>query len=168
MRSTPPSLETRNCYDKALQANRFLFDTPVYHLPSGHACCPHCNAVFDFAAAEPTFLTPVPGNDTAIFFLCPKCHSAYQTAGNSGHELMADTCFANIKPTESPSTRNLWAITTMLVMELNDFDAVAAMKNGRGMTRELYLGICAGTHALVVLPGGVRIVAAKPAAPEAL
>jgi hypothetical protein len=136
--------------------------------PYGHACCPHCCAVFDLTAATPTFLEPVPNNATAVFFMCPKCHVTYQAAGNSGRESMADTCFANIRPTQSPRTRHPWAITTMLVMEINEFDVIAAVEKGHGLTRELYLDICSGTHELVVLPGGVRIVAAKPATRGAL
>lgn len=136
--------------------------------PYGHSCCPHCKTAFDLAEAKPTFLEPVPHNDAAVFFMCPKCHAAYQTAGNNGREWMADKCFANIRPTGSPHTRHPWAITTMLVMELNDFDVIAAVEKGRGLTCEIYLGICAGTHELVVLPGGVRIVAAKPATRGAL
>ena len=139
-----------------------------YMPPIGHACCPHCKSEFDLAAATPTFLEPVTHNDSAVFFMCPKCHAAYQTAGNYGRESMADTCFANIRPTESPRTRYSWAITTVLVMEINDFDVIAALENGHGLTRELYLGLCAGTYELVVLPGGVRIVAAKPAPMGAL
>jgi hypothetical protein len=179
MFTSQPSHETRNCsdqrvktvcndLDKSIAADQFPSVPPVYQSTFGQACCPHCSAVFDLTAAKPAFLEPVPHNDAAVFFMCPKCHAAFQTAGNSGRESMADTCFANITPTGSPRTRHPWAITTMLVMELNDFDVIAALENGHGLSRELYLGICAGTYELVVLPGGVRIVAAKPATRGAL
>lgn len=174
-----PSRETRSCSDqpvktvcndpdKSVAADQLSSDTLVYQSPYGHAGCPHCNTVFDLTAAKPTFLEPVPNNDTAVFFMCPKCHATYQAAGNSGRESMADTCFANIRPTKSPRTGHPWAITTMLVMEINEFDVIAAVEKGHGLTRELYLDICSGTHELVVLPGGVRIVAAKPATRGAL
>ena len=165
--------ETRNC--RAQQGKNVTSDMDtaitadtLSHPPYGHACCPHCNAAFDLTEASPTFLESAPHNDTAVFFMCPKCHATYQAAGNSGCESMADTCFANIRQTESLRTRHLCAITTMLVMELNDFDVIAAVEKGRGLTREIDLGISAGTHELVLLPGGVRIVAAKPAPKGAL
>ncbi len=154
--------------DKSIAVAQYQSGVPVYMSPFGHARCPHCNAVFDLTAAKPTFLEPVPNNDTAVFFMCPKCHATYQAAGNSGRESMADTCFANIRPTQSPRTGHPWAITTMLVMEINEFDVIAAVEKGHGLTRELYLDICSGTHELVVLPGGVRIVAAKQATRGAL
>ena len=173
MTTNPTRRETRNC--PAQQGRNVTSDIDsaiatdtLRQPPYGHACCPHCNAVFDLAAATPTFLEPVPGNSTAVFFMCPKCHATYQAAGNSGRESMADTCFANIRPTQSPRTRHPWAITTMLVMQLNDFNVIAALESGHRLSRELYLGICAGTYELVVLPGGVRIVAAKPATRGAL
>ena len=173
MTTNPTRRETRNC--RAQQGKNVASDmdpaittNTLSQPPYGHACCPHCNALFDLAAATATFLEPVPHNDAAVFFMCPKCYSTYQTAGNYGRESMADTCFANIRPTKGPRTRYPWAITTMLVMEINDFDVIAALESGQGLSRELYLGICAGTYELVVLPGGVRIVAAKPATRGAL
>lgn len=173
MTTNPNRRETRNC--RIQQGKNVTSDMdPVITTatlsqpPYGHACCPHCNALFDLAAATPTFLESVPYNDTAVFFMCPKCHAAYQMAGSSGRESMADTCFANIRQTASLRTRHPWAITTGLVMEINEFDVIAAVEKGHGLTRELYLDICSGTHELVVLPGGVRIVAAKPATRGAL
>ena len=55
----------------------------------------------------------------------------------------------------------------MLTMELNDFDPVAAIENGHGLTYELYFSICAGTHDFIAFPGGVRIVTVKPTNLEA-
>jgi hypothetical protein len=173
MTTNPTLRETRNCpaqHGKNVTSDMATaITTDILHLPPyGHACCPHCKTAFDLAEANPTFFEPVPYNDAAVFFMCPKCHASYQTASNSGRKSMANTCFANIRPIGSPRTRHAWAITSMLVIELNNFDIIAAMENGHGLTHELYLGICTGLYELVVLPGGVRIVTSKPVTKGAL
>ena len=135
----------------------------------GHACCPHCKSEFDLAEAKPTFLEKAPHNDIIVYIMCPECHAAFQ-AGGADRKSMSDKCFINFKLTGIDSDGDVypWAITTTLTMELNDFDPVAAIENGHRLTRDQYFGICSGTHDLVVLPGGVRIMTAKPANPEAL
>jgi hypothetical protein len=129
----------------------------------GHACCPHCKTEFDLAAAKPTVLEQAPHNDVAIYMMCPECHETYQAADKATSTSMADKCFINVKAAiKSPDrTTYPWALTTRLTMELNDFDPVAAIEDGHGLTREQYFGICAGTHELVVFPGGVRFVIYK-------
>ena len=131
--------------------------------PCGHACCPNCRSEFDLAAAEPTFLEKAPHNDVIVYIMCPECHAAYQAGDGLARKSMSDKCFINFKQKSIDADGAVypWAITTMLTMELNDFEPVAAIENGHGLTNELYIGICAGTHDLVVLPGGVRIVTTK-------
>ena len=130
------------------------------YLPEyGHACCPHCKSEFDLAAAMPTFLEKAPHNDIIVYIMCSTCHATYQTAGDAVRKSMSDTCFINfkIKGIDSDGAIYPWAITTMLAMELNDLDLVAAIENGHRLT-----------HDLVVLPGGVRIVAVISVNPGAL
>ena len=109
-------------------------------------------------------------NDVAIYMMCPECHGAYQAADKATSTSMANECFINVKLACRSSDSGVfpWAFTTKLTMALNDFDPVAAIENGHGLTREQYFGICAGTHNFVVLPGGVRIVTVKPTTPEAI
>jgi hypothetical protein len=133
--------------------------TPSY----GHAFCPHCTSEFDLAAAMPTFFEKAPHNDIVVYIMCTKCHVAYQAAGDTDRKSMNNKCFINFKQKSIAPDGAIypWAITTMLTMELNDFEPVAAIENGHGLTYELYFGICAGMHDLIVLPGGVRIVTTK-------
>ena len=149
--------------DKSVATDQLSSDTPVYQSPYGHACCPHCKSEFDLAAAEPTFLEKAPHNDIIVYIMCPECHAAFQ-AGGADRKSMSDKCFINFKLTGIDSDGDVypWAITTRLTLELNGFDPVAAIENGHGLTREQYFGICSGTHDLVVLPGGVCIMTAKP------
>ena len=135
------------------------------YLPKyGHACCPHCKSEFDLVSAMPTFLEKAPHNDIVVYIMCPECHAAYQAGDGVQRKSMSDKCFINfkLKSIDSDGAVYPWAITTTLTMELNDFDPVAAIENGHGLTRELYLGVWAGTYDFVALSGGVRIVAAKP------
>jgi hypothetical protein len=158
MFTTPPSRETRrfpdqpvktvcNDPDKSVATDQLSSNTPVYQSPYGHACCPHCIAVFDLNAATPTFLEKAPHNDIIVYIMCPECHAAFQ-AGGADRKSMSDKCFINFKLTGIDSDGDVypWAITTMLTMEFNDFDPVAAIENGHGLTREQYFGICSGTH----------------------
>jgi hypothetical protein len=136
----------------------------------GHACCPNCKSEFDLVDAVPTVAEKLPHNDKMIYMMCPFCHEAYQAADKTSRKSMADKCFANSKRIDLALEDCIYpfAVTSMLTLELNDFDPVAAIENGHGLTREQYFGICSGTHDLVVLPGGVLIMTAKPANPEAL
>jgi len=131
-----------------------------YLPPYGYACCPCCRAEFNLAAAVPTMLEKAPHNDIVVYMMCPECHAAYQVASDPTRKSMQNTCFTNFKISgvKADGSTHPWAITTTLTLELNDFDPVAASENGHGLTFNLYLGICAGTHDLVVLPGGLRIV----------
>jgi hypothetical protein len=139
-----------------------------YLPPYGHACCPRCKIEFGLASAAPTFLKRVPYNDTAVFFMCPKCHAEYQTASRYLRISMTSTCFANVKPTEvRTDSRYPWAITTILTLSLNGFDAVAAVENGHCLTRKQYLDICSGAYDFVALPSGMRSFTAKPTTSEA-
>ena len=133
--------------------------TPAY----GHAFCPHCTSAFDLAAAMPTFFEKAPHNVIVVYIMCPACHTAYHAADKTSRKSISDTCFINfkLKGFDSEGAIYPWAITTMLTMELNDFDLVAASENGHGLSREQYFGICAGTHDFCVFPGGLRIVATK-------
>jgi hypothetical protein len=138
---------------------------PSYIPRHGHACCPHCKSEFDLAAALPTFLEKAPHKDIVVYIMCPKCHAAYQTAGDGvKRKSMSDKCFINfkLKSFDSEGAVYPWAITTMLTMELNDFDPVAAIENGHGLTREQYFGICSGTYEYCVVLDGIFLVAAKP------
>jgi hypothetical protein len=139
-----------------------------YLPPYGHACCPHCKTEFNLAAANPTVLEKAPHNDIAVYMMCPGCHGAYQAADRATSTSMANECFVNVKlACRSPDGGIFpWAFTTRLTLELNDFDPVAAVENGHGLTRGQYFGICAGTHELVDFPGGVRFVIHKPNTPE--
>ena len=134
----------------------------------GHACCPHCKSEFDLAEAEPTFLEKAPHNDIIVYIMCPECHAAFQ-AGGADRKSMSDKCFINFKlnSIDSEGAVYPWAITTMLTMELNDFDLVAASENGHGLTSDQYFGICAGKYEVFVLLGGLRIMTAKPTTSEA-
>ena len=134
----------------------------------GHACCPHCKSEFDLAAAEPTFLEKAPHNDVVVYIMCPECHAAFQ-AGGADRKSMSDKCFINFKlnSIDSEGAVYPWAITTMLTMELNDFDLVAASENGHGLTSDQYFGICAGKYEVFVLLGGLCIMTAKPTTSEA-
>ena len=134
----------------------------------GHACCPHCKSEFDLAAAEPTFLEKAPHNDVVVYIMCPECHAAFQ-AGGADRKSMSDKCFINFKlnSIDSEGAVYPWAITTMLTMELNDFDLVAASENGHGLTSDQYFGICAGEYEVFFLLGGLRIMTAKPTTSEA-
>ena len=136
---------------------------PSYIPRYGQACCPNCKSEFDLAAAKPTFLEKAPYNDVIVYIMCPECHAAYQAGDGLARKSMSDKCFINFKLNGIDSDRAVypWAITTMLTMEINNFEPVAAIENGHGMSCELYFGICSGTHNLVVLPGGVRIVTVK-------
>ncbi len=135
-----------------------------YIPPYGHACCPHCKSEFDLVDAMPTVVEKLPHNDTAIYMMCPECHAAYQAAEKASRKSMAHQCFANSKRADLAQDGCIYpfAVTSMLTMELNDFDPVAAIENGHGLTREQYFGICSGTHDFCVFPGGLTIVAAKP------
>ena len=134
----------------------------------GHACCPHCKSEFDLAEAKPTFLEKAPHNDIIVYIMCPECHAAFQ-AGGADRKSMSDKCFINFKlnSIDSEGAVYPWAITTMLTMELNDFDLVAASENGHGLTSDQYFGICAGKYEVFVLLGGLRFMAAKPTTSEA-
>jgi hypothetical protein len=137
-----------------------------YSPPYGYACCPCCAAEFNLAEAVPTMLEKAPHNDTFVYMMCPKCHAAYEVADEPNRKSMQNTCFTNFKITgvKPDGSIHPWAITTTLTLELNGLDPVAASENGHGLTREHYFGICSGTHDLVELPGGLRIVTAKHAA----
>lgn len=136
------------------------------YLPQyGHACCPHCKSEFDLVDALPTFLEKASHNDIVVYIMCPKCHAAYQAAGDGvKRKSMSDKCFINfkLKSIDADGAVYPWAITTILTIELNDFDPVAAIENGHGLTSDQYFGICSGTYDFYVFPGGLRIVAAKP------
>ena len=134
----------------------------------GHACCPHCKSEFDLAEAKPTFLEKAPHNDIIVYIMCPECHAAFQ-AGGADRKSMSDKCFINFKlnSIDSEGAVYPWAITTMLTMELNDFDLVAASENGHGLTSDQYFGICAGKYEVFVLLGGLRIMTVKPTTSEA-
>jgi uncharacterized protein YbaR (Trm112 family) len=135
------------------------------YLPEyGHACCPHCKSEFGLAATIPTFLEEASRNDIIVYIMCPECHAAYKVAGDAARKSMSDTCFINfkIKGFDSDGAIYPWAITSMLTMELNNFDPVAAIENGHRLTRDQYFGICSGTHDFCVLPYGLTIVATKP------
>ena len=134
----------------------------------GHACCPHCKSEFDLAEAKPTFLEKAPHNDIIVYIMCPECHAAFQ-AGGADRKSMSDKCFINFKlnSIDSEGAVYPWAITTMLTMELNDFDLVAASENGHGLTSDQYFGICAGEYEVFFLLGGLRIMTAKPTTSEA-
>ena len=134
----------------------------------GHTCCPHCKSEFDLAEAKPTFLEKAPHNDIIVYIMCPECHAAFQ-AGGADRKSMSDKCFINFKlnSIDSEGAVYPWAITTMLTMELNDFDLVAASENGHGLTSDQYFGICAGKYEVFVLLGGLRIMTAKPTTSEA-
>jgi hypothetical protein len=139
------------------------------YLPAyGHACCPHCKSDFDLAEATPTFLEQAPHNDVVVYMMCPACHAAYQVGG-AERKSMSDTCFINfkLKSIDIDGAVYPWAITTKLTMELNDYDPVAAIERGHGLTREQYFGICAGQYDFIVLPGGLRTLQAKPTTPGA-
>jgi len=141
------------------------------YLPKyGQACCPNCKAEFDLAAAKPTFLEKAPHNDVIVYIMCPKCHAEHQAGDWAKCKSMHDSCFINFKQKSIDADGAVypWAITTMLTMEINNFEPVAAIENGHGMSRELYFGICSGTHDFVVFPGGVRIVAIKATTSEAI
>lgn len=135
----------------------------------GYACCPRCKLEFDLNDAIPTVLEKLPHNDTAIYMMCPECHAAYQAADNASRLLMANQCFVNSKRTGLAHDDCIYpfAVTSMLTMELNDFDPVSAIENGHGLTSEVYFGICSGTHKFCVLLDGVLLVAAKPSTSEA-
>jgi hypothetical protein len=109
-------------------------------------------------------LEKAPHNDTIVYMLCPECHAAYQVASLPNRKYMQNKCFTNfkIRGIKSDGSIQPWAITTTLTLELNGFDPVAASENGHGLTSEIYLGVCKGTHELVTLPGGLRIVTQKP------
>ena len=134
----------------------------------GHACCPHCKSEFDLAEAKPTFLEKAPHNDIIVYIMCPECHAAFQ-AGGADRKSMSDKCFINFKQKSIDPEGAIypWAITTMLTMELNGFDLVAASENGHGLTSDQYFGICAGKYEVFVLLGGLRIMTAKPTTSEA-
>jgi hypothetical protein len=136
-----------------------------YLPPYGYACCPCCTAEFNLAAAVPTMLEKAPHNDTIVYMMCPKCHAAYQAATEPTRKFMQNKCFTNFKITgvKPDGSIHPWAITTTLTLELNDFDPVAAHENGHGLTFDIYLGVCKGTHDLGVFPGGLRIVTEKSA-----
>jgi hypothetical protein len=140
----------------------------TYLPPYGYACCPHCKTEFNLVAAEPTILEKAPHNDVAIYMMCPGCHAAYLAANSDTRTSMANQCFVNVKLIGiSPDGAVYpWAFTSRLTLELNDFDPVAALENGHGLTRKQYFGICAGTYDFLVLSGGVRIMAAKPTTSE--
>ena len=135
----------------------------------GHACCPHCESEFDLVDAVPTVAEKLPHNDKMIYMMCPFCHAAFQTADKASRKSMANQCSINFKRTGINSNGAVypWAITTMLTLELNGFDPVAAIENGHGLTREQYFGICAGKYEVFVLLGGLRIMTAKPTTSEA-
>ena len=179
MFTAQPSRESRRCPDqpvktvcngpdKSVATDQLSSETLVYQSPYGHACCPHCIAVFDLNAATPTFLEKAPHNDIIVYIMCPECHAAFQ-AGGADRKSMSDKCFINFKLTGIDSDGDVypWAITTMLTLELNGFDPVAAIENGHGLTREQYFGICAGKYDIFVLLGGLRIMTAKPTTSEA-
>ncbi len=130
----------------------------------GHAYCPNCTSEFDLVAAIPTFLEKAPHNDIIVYIMCPECHAAYQAADGVERKSMSDTCFNNFKLKSIQSDGSLypWSITTIFTMELNNFDPVAAIENGHGLTSERYFGICSGTYEFYVFPGGLRIMAPKP------
>jgi hypothetical protein len=51
-----------------------------------------------------------------------------------------------------------WAVTTQLTMKINDFNIVAAIEKGSGLTREIYFGLLAGTQELYVFPSGIKLI----------
>ncbi len=140
-----------------------------YIAPYGHACCPNCKSEFDLVDAVPTVAEKLPHNDKMIYMMCPFCHAAFQTADMASRKSMANQCYINFKRTGINSNGAVypWAITTMLTLELNGFDPVAAIENGHGLTSDQYFGICAGRYEVFVLLGGLRIMTAKPTTSEA-
>ena len=132
----------------------------TYTPPYGHANCPKCTKEFDLVAALPTILEKAPHNDTLIYMMCPPCHAAYQLADVATCTSMANNCFVNVKLNHVKPEINVypWAVTTKLAMELNNFDPVAAIENGHGLTRDQYVDICSGNYEVCVLPGGIRVV----------
>ena len=140
------------------------------YFPSyGHAMCTRCRTEFDLNYGMPTVLERLPHNDTLIYMMCPECHAAYQAANKASRKSMANQCFINFKLNGNHSDGSLypWAVTTMLTMEQNDFDPVAAIENGHGLTSDQYFGICAGRYEVFVLLGGLRIMTVKPTTPGA-
>ncbi len=141
---------------------------PSYIPQYGHACCPHCKSAFNLVDAIPTVVEKLPYNDKMIYMMCPVCHASYQDADKALRKSMENQCFANSKRTDLAIDGYIYpfAVTSMLTMELNDFDPVAAIENGHGLTSEVYFGICAGTHEYCVLSDGIFLVAAKLSSSE--
>lgn len=132
------------------------------------ACCPNCKSAFDLNDAMPTIVEMLPHNDKMIYMMCPVCHASYQDADKALRKSMENQCFANSKRTDLALDGCIYpfAVTSMLTMELNNFDPVAAIENGHGLTSEVYFGICSGTHEYCVLSDGIFLVAAKPSSSE--
>ena len=139
-----------------------------YLPPYGHACCPQCKLEFDLVGAVPTIVEDLPHNDSVIYMMCPNCHLTYETADDASRKAMANRCFVNYKQKELNPNGAVypWAVTTWLILKINDLDPVTAIENGHGFTRDQYSGICSDEIGLSVLPGGLLIMSSTTTNPE--
>ena len=131
------------------------------HIPDyGHARCPNCRTIFDLEHAEPSFGESYGDKGTLIYILCQRCHGRF-TSDTTVRRAIGNTSFRNVKQDYIAKKEHPlpWAVTTELTVVINDFNLVAAIKYGSGLTRETYFRILAGTHELIILPGGLKIIA---------
>jgi hypothetical protein len=127
---------------------------------SGHAYCPNCHNEFNLNGALPTFGEKAPHNDTLVYVMCPECHAAFQSGGNSDRKVMSDACFVNFKlrGISKNGRRIPFAVTTTLTLALNDWCITSAIQNGHGLTESEYFLICSRQWQVTGLPGGLHII----------
>jgi hypothetical protein len=124
-------------------------------VPDCHYLCPHCKKQFDLSAAKPTFGEKTHLADTLIYILCPTCANLFSHADTNQRNVMMVRCFRNVKTVglENGVLQD-WAVTTLLTLEINGRDIVAAKAKGLKLSKKEYLKICSTDFDLVTFPGG--------------
>ena len=135
-----------------------------YLPPYGHACCPHCRQEFSLLTAQPTFMEKAPHNDILVYVMCQDCHAIFQTGDDQIRKEMSNACFTNFKVRGACADGGMlpFAITTSMTLALNDWQILAAIENGHGLTRSEYFSICSHAYEIITLPGGLRVIHLYP------
>jgi uncharacterized protein YodC (DUF2158 family) len=132
-----------------------LYEGKTSSVPEGHALCPHCKGQFDLSVAIPIFCEKTHLADSLIYILCPTCANQFIHADSTQRKAIMDRCLKNVKTVglENGVLQD-WAVTTLLTLEINNRDIVAAKENGIELSKKEYLKVCSEDFDLVTFPGG--------------
>jgi hypothetical protein len=105
-----------------------------------------------------------PHNDTLIYVMCQDCYAIFQAGDDQTRKDMSNACFVNFKVRGASADGALvpFAITTTLTLALNDWQILAAIENGHGLTKSEYFSICSHAYEICTLPGGLRVINLYP------